>query len=54
VTIFASTRSKQKMVVLETIRDPDGKVIELKDKNPLVAADENTERLSGTMPSLFD
>lgn len=55
VAIFASTRSKQFMRTLEMIRDPGGKVIDLKAlERPYLEDAEEGAEIGGTMPSLFD
>lgn len=55
VAIFAATRSKQLMRVLEMIRDPQGKLFDLRLSPGLGMNDgEEQGKLGGTMPSLFE
>ena len=50
VCIFASTHSKQAMRVLEMIRDPSGRIVDLKpNEHPA-----GEEKFTGTFPGLFE
>lgn len=54
VTLFACTRSKQRMVALEMKRKK-GKVVDLVAINPFInAAELGAETYGGSVPSLFD
>lgn len=55
VVIFAATKSKRLMRTLEMLRDPSGKLIDLKlmDRPGTEGAEEPGD-IRGSMPSLFD